>query len=534
MRIVSTTSRRFHPGPHVQRGAIGLWGSLTLLLAVMFMALAVDTGRLWMQQRKLQSIADIAAMEAAREIVGCGIDASDAIRIKAQAAAARNGYSGQLAQSPNVVELGSATTVDGIRQFTSSLEQRAVRVYITESVPASLIAGGLFGNQVLLNAEAVSAADPALVTFTAGSFLLDIDTENAELMNELLGELLDTSLSLSVLSYEGLATADLTLANLLRVYGSASTVNELLEAEMALGDLLTLIADGVADAGTAEGLAAAALQELSSGVGNNATIRLSDILAVSAPNEDATAELSLNAFSLIMAAAMFANEESTVTISIAGLEAEITIHQAPLHAVGPSEGDSCTVARTAQLDVRVTASIAGALDVTLTAEVAQGSAELTEFSDDGSEARVVIAATPGIIEVNGSATLVVDPPLLPPTSVPVAIHVPLNPATTQDLEFEVAHPTAENLPQTETTGSSLGNSLENALQQEDILTLPPALNPLLEPLVDIAINTLLSPLLGEIGRVLLDPLLEMLGIRLGGMDVTLHSIQLRQEKPLII
>jgi uncharacterized membrane protein len=533
MWIASATSRRSPPDLRAQRGAIGLWGSLTLLLSVLFMALAVDTGRLWMQQRKLQSIADIASMEAARKIVGCGVDAGNAIRTTAQDAAMRNGYTGQLSQSPNMVELGDTTTVDGIRQFTSSTEQRAVRVYITESVPASLVAGGLFGSRVLLSAEAVSAADPSLVTFTAGSFLLDVDTEDSDLMNALLGELLGTSLNLSVLSYEGLATANLTLANLLRVHGSASTVNELLEAEMALGDLLGLIADAVADAGTAGGLASSALQELSSGIGNNATIRLSDILTVSAPNEDAAADLSLNAFSLIMAAALFANEGSAVTISIAGLEAEITIHQAPLHAAGPSEGDSCTVARTALLDVTVTASIAGALDVTLTAGVGQGTAELTEFSDDGSETQVVVAALPGIVSIHGSATLIVDPPLLPPATVPVGINVPLNPAVAQDLEFEVAHPTADNLPQTQTTASALGDSVENALQQEDILTLP-VLGPLLAPLVEIAINSLLSPLLGEIGRTLLDPLLEMLGIHVGGMDVTLQSIQLRQEKPLII
>src|SRR3546814_569511 len=84
--IISQVSSR-----HSQRGAIGLWGSMTLLLAVMFMALAVDTGRLWMQQRKLQSIADIASMEAAR-FIGCNADSGNVLSA-AQAAAARNGYS---------------------------------------------------------------------------------------------------------------------------------------------------------------------------------------------------------------------------------------------------------------------------------------------------------------------------------------------------------------------------------------------------------------------------------------------------------
>jgi uncharacterized membrane protein len=48
------------------------------------------------------------------------------------------------------------------------------------------------------------------------------------------------------------------------------------------------------------------------------------------------------------------------------------------------------------------------------------------------------------------------------------------------------------------------------------------------------ISTIVSPLLSEIGRVLLDPLLNLLGIRVGGMDVTLDDVQYRQAKPLAI
>lgn len=513
-----------------QRGAIGLWGSMTLLLAVLFMALAVDTGRLWMQQRKLQSIADIASMEAARQI-GCNTNISG-VRTAAQTAAIRNGYSGQLTASPNLVELGGVTKTTGIRQFLPGQGEEAVRVYATESVPASLVAGGLFGNQVLLNAEAVSAADSPLVAFTAGSFLLNVDTENSALMNALLGNLLGTGLNLNVLSYESLASANLSLANLLRVHGSTN-VDELLEAEMSVGELLNLISDGVADAGTAGSVATTALQQLSSGITNNGTIKLSDILTVSSPNEDATASLSLNAFSLITAAALFANEGSAVNLSLAGINAGITITQAPMLAVGPSEGSNCTVARTAQLTVGVSASavvptLGTSLNVTLNVAVAQGTAELTEFSDDGGESHVVIAATPGIASVNGAATVIV---LGIPVS--IGINLPVQTAVAQDLEFDVAHPTANNLPQMQTVASPIGDSLENALRQGNILNIP-ALNLLLQPLVGSVVNATLSPLLGEIGRVLLDPLLEMLGIRLGGMDVTVLSIQLRQSKPLII
>jgi uncharacterized membrane protein len=48
------------------------------------------------------------------------------------------------------------------------------------------------------------------------------------------------------------------------------------------------------------------------------------------------------------------------------------------------------------------------------------------------------------------------------------------------------------------------------------------------------ISSIVSPLLAEIGRTLLDPLLNLLGISLGGMDITLDDVQYRQAKPLAI
>jgi uncharacterized membrane protein len=53
-------------------------------------------------------------------------------------------------------------------------------------------------------------------------------------------------------------------------------------------------------------------------------------------------------------------------------------------------------------------------------------------------------------------------------------------------------------------------------------------------LINTVVSTVVSPLLVQIGEAFLDPLLEMLGIQVGGMDVTLEGIQIRQTEPLII
>ena len=53
-----------------QQGAIGLFGVLTLMMAVLFVAVAVDSGRMWMVKRQLQNVADMAAIAAGGQEIG--------------------------------------------------------------------------------------------------------------------------------------------------------------------------------------------------------------------------------------------------------------------------------------------------------------------------------------------------------------------------------------------------------------------------------------------------------------------------------
>lgn len=56
-------------GPQQQRGAIGLMAAVTLGMVLLFMLLVVDSGRLYLEQRKLQRVADMAVLEADRKSV---------------------------------------------------------------------------------------------------------------------------------------------------------------------------------------------------------------------------------------------------------------------------------------------------------------------------------------------------------------------------------------------------------------------------------------------------------------------------------
>ncbi len=530
-----------------QRGAIGLAGVLILLTAILFTALVVDSGRLWMQQRRLQSIADMAAIHASRHL-GCNANLQNVIQM-AQQAAVNNGFGGQLSANPNQVLLGRVDTVQGVRQFTADGSSEAVYVRTTDEVPRSLIAGGLIGGTMTLRAEAVSVSDPPLAAFGAGSFTASLNTEQSVLLNGLLGGMLGSSLNLDVISYRGIAGTSITLQDMLAVSGQVGTVDELLDTNMQVGELLELFANAAGQDGAADVQAIAAMQTIASLAVSNANVRLGDVLAVTTPDTNAAATVGLNALSLITTAAMIANGTNAINLPlavnvppIASINVQLTVIEPPQIAVGPAagDGDMCTEVRTAQIRMRAGVLVdvlLARVDLALNVEVAQGSAGLRSIQQNDGQTEVEIEATPGIAALtltNNAGNPPATISLLGITIARIGLNLPIQPPNAQALEYSVAHPVVDNLPQMQSIDSPLGSSLENALAQPnalDVTLLGLGLN---LGLVNNVVSTIVGPLLSEIGRVLLDPLLDLLGIRIGGLDVTLHDVQYRQTKPLVI
>ncbi|MDD2664224.1 MAG: TadG family pilus assembly protein [Dechloromonas sp.] len=551
-----------------QRGAIGLFGILTLLTGLLFTALAVDAGRLWMERRQLQSIADMAALEAAGTI-GCAANLAD-VQAAAQAAAQRNGYGDNLTQAPNRVEIGKLKTVGGERQFIAGAAPEAVHVVATESVPASLLLGGLIGNRVRITAEATARAEPAQATFGAGSYLLRVSAtgKDANLLNLLLGGLLGSSLSLDVASYQGLANANVTLLQLLQVNATVGSVEELLNANLTIREVIDMTRGAVILHDSGLSTVVGALDSLLLNTVNALDLRLGDVLNVATPVTDAAANLDLNVLDLITATLMVANKNHAISLplginipGLVNLSADINIIQPPQIAVGPAgrdaDGNWCTEAKTAQIDVGVTSFInvlgLATVDLKLALEVAQGTAHLKTLVTQAGAAQAVIGATPGIASVMltnqagtgpASVSLLFDLIQL----ARIGINLPIQPGNATDLNYDVSTPIAGKLPITQSVSSSLGDSLANALKSPDALDVEllviPGLGELLkilslglidlDDILDTVLNSVLSPLLGMLGEALLDPLLRLLGIQLGGLDVTLHDIKYRGGAQLVI
>lgn len=560
-------------GPGRQRGAIGLFGILTLLLALLFTALAVDTGRLWFQRRQLQAIADIAALEAARRL-DCGRNPGDITAI-AQAAMKRNISPDDKKTSLARVEVGGLTTANGLRQFQLNGNNDVVHVVATRPVPASLVLGGFFGQDMLMSAEATARGEPPHATFSAGSFLLRLNTnsQDATLINGLLGGLLGSSLSLDAVSYKGLASTDVNLADLVRAQGTVGSVEGLLDANMSVADVVNLTASALQQQGAAQATLDVLQQLHAAALVNQATVRLGDVLDVKVPASDAAGKVGINVFDLVNTTIMVANHQHAVTLPLsiqAGqllqVNSRIEIIEPPQIAVGPPGQDAgghwCAQARTAQVRAIATAhsnitllATGIVLDLGLSATVAPGEAHLESLTAKAGATQAVIGATPGIATLNltgssgtgnATATAMVLGIAIP---INIGLNLPIQPAGASQLAYNVATPTAGHLPVTQTIASPVGGSLANALSNTpNAITLDPDLsnlgllgfllqgiargiiNGLLGPLI----NTVLAPLLSGIGTQLLDPLLKLLGIQLGGLDVTIEDIKYTGGAQLVI
>ncbi|WP_367155743.1 TadG family pilus assembly protein [Methylomonas sp. HYX-M1] len=554
-----------------QRGNIGFYGTLALMSALLFMVLAVDTGRIAWEKQRLQRIADLSALHAASVAVCGGTEqpSQALVAAAAQTVAAANGYGGNLTNTAGAVTLGSTQTVSGNRQFNTvanAADADAVQVVATSQFPGSLILGG-FGN-TQLSATAV-ATKQVLAGFRLGSFLARVDTGDS-ILNPLLGGMLGSALALDLVGYKGIAAAQVSLLDLINATAGVGTVNELLAADLGVGEFIDIVAQAVGPNTTA-GLA---LNQMSlAAIAGLPTIRLGDILAVTGDNPEAALDAQLNALDIVTAAVQLANKEHAISVPAFGVDLapiatvalNLYIVEAPKIAIGPpgknSDGSWRTEVSTAQLRLQLDVSLLNlsvlgilntSINLNLYLDVAKAKAHLTSVKCATSNNRkheVVVGVTPSVItlgigqysNIAGGSATTASPTIMVKLGSLDAVKLTIsaaaavaNPNAT-DLTFEVSStpisvPPPNSLTQTAHSDAAAG--LANAISDlVASLQLTPTLLGLslldlllVQPLLSLiapAIEAILTPVFTTIGTAILDPLLTALGIQLGGADVTL-------------
>lgn len=231
------------PNLQRQRGAFSILSAATLVMAILFLALVVDSGRLYLEQRKLQKLADTAALESISRLESgnCALDTANA-HLYAVENAASYGFVGNGQQSLTS-SCVSISIIDGLRVPTpDAAGGRAVRVVTRNEVPASIIvrSGGLFGlpgnSTVRLQAVAVAEKDrEPMAVFSVGAQLLDLNPDG--LLPRLLEGAGVNVTALTLLDPEGLANAQVTPGGLLQALG----------VEVGINQLKALTPDGLAE-----------------------------------------------------------------------------------------------------------------------------------------------------------------------------------------------------------------------------------------------------------------------------------------------
>ncbi len=397
-----------------QRGAVAVLAAGAMIAVLGFAALGVDYGKLTVDRRRAQSVADLAALSAAADLARAGPAALATVE--------RNGL---MLDGPLRVEVGRYVP-DGSRQveqrFVAGLQSGANAVRVTLQTRSDLyFARAISGQKDMLIRTTATAATSAFASFAIGSRLLALDNG---LINGLLGGLLGTTVNLTVMDYQALVDARIDLFRFLplladRANISAASYDQLLVANVRLVDVVGAMATAAL---TPEGGSTAASRALSQVLqslgGSHQILPLSSLMSVGPygampVGTVPTAGVSASALDLVTAAAQIAGGARQVEADlgvnlpgIAGASVALTIGERP---VGTSwitigrEGASVHTAQT-RLLVRIRLLGAGAIaavNLPIYVELASATARLSSLTCTFPDTRwssMSLAVTPAVVD----------------------------------------------------------------------------------------------------------------------------------------
>ena len=367
--------------PQQQRGAIGLMAALTLGMVLLFMLLVVDSGRLYFEQRKLQRVADMAALEAVTRGGSCSAGTATTY---VNASATRNNFTpgGTQKISPTCGTLVTGT--DNLRTFKADANQSsAIRVIATTTVPTS-VAGGLWNLltkqgidlDTQLTASAVGTIGGApLAMLTIRSTLANIDSTKSPILNAFIGGLLGGSLNLSAVSWQGLATTDINLLSylnqLISLNPSIGSYDELLKTNIKFTQLLEAAVTVLKKNGAGADVAADALGaviKLVTLTNGSQVLKLGDLINIKNGTTNAGLDANLKVFDLLQGLVQLSNGKSAVSahltinpLNLVNIDVYTKVIQPPqLSAIGNPAlikndyaGPNQISVRTAQVQTRI-------------------------------------------------------------------------------------------------------------------------------------------------------------------------------------
>jgi uncharacterized membrane protein len=510
-----------------ERGAILVLSAAGMVIALIASALAIDIGRLAQSAREDQKVADLAALDAIR-----GLPAT--FQTLAEESALRNGFPlGTAGYSIAAVE---GTKVNGACQNVPGAGSACVTVTSPHKNNFPFVGG----RNSMTRAGLASKA--GLAQFSVGSYVANLDTNDAAALNKVMTAFLGNSsaINLTAVGYQGLAGGTVSLADLVAADPTLGSPNDLLTSSVSVRRLALATVTALNNKGDAASLAARTpLATFASTINSSLMVKLSDIVAVQQPANpgSAAAQAQFNVLDLIGGSAQAAVADGAhfvnvpnLTVSVPGLASaslKITVIEKPrISAMGPAYYDTATgkwatTAQTAQVKVELNSHITvgtcliTCVDLTmpLSVSAAKATGSLTAIrcpaASRQADVRVVTEGANATADNTLTAKLL-GVNLLPPASLVSTNVAVVGGTTTPDLAFSgPPFPTA--IQRTAAIGAGLTTATQSKLTLLGFIPAGPVLD-------------LLSPVTAAIDEEILEPVFDALGISLGGADVRVMQV----------
>jgi uncharacterized membrane protein len=403
--------------------------ALCVPFGICLAAVAIDEGALYTERREVQALADLAAITAAANI--------DEAQAAAEIALRDNGLTAIMTDTadPDAVPSTGARLAVVRGRYVADASVPAGSRFQPNQAPYNAVEvslhrkGALFFGGALMAPPTISATGIASISsqaaFSVGSRLLKVD---GGVLNAVLGALLGTNLSLSVMDYNSLISADVDVLSFLDAMAvelnlDAASYDDVLDAQATVGQIVSALA-ATSGMGSSNRLL---LQTIAAGASNTATIPLSHLVDLGSVGrlalgrQSAGLPIEASLLSIISASGALANGSRQLDLDLgatipglASAKLAIAIGEPPQSSPWLAVGEAGTTVRTAQTRIRLTATlgipnpgIGGgvkllSVDLPLHVEIAQAEAKLTDISCPAgrpNNARVTIAARPGVATV---------------------------------------------------------------------------------------------------------------------------------------
>ncbi|MES2256420.1 MAG: pilus assembly protein TadG-related protein [Pseudomonadota bacterium] len=546
-----------------QNGVVSIVAVMVTLLGLGLGVLTLDVGHLYLEKRRLQGAVDAAALAAAG-------DPANATTIAARVLT-NNGYSQTAIVATGAYTADPTVPVASRINTDPSAQKNAVRITETISTPGYL-ASTLGGSMLSVITATATATQTPVISFAAGTGLASIS--NGQL-NAVLGGLLGTTLSLSLVNYQALASTNvdaLTFLDQLAAQAgvTAGTYGDLANTSITMGQMAAAIRTALTIHPSGNNNAAIDALNLiglqappaaSSATGNVLNTAVWQKRQIGSIVQQTPGQVTFNSFDLISAFARAYGSGHLVNIGSA-LSVPVTNSSVITRLSLGSPMASAALARvgtsiaTAQTRLALTATVtnvnlgiaSAAISLPLYLTLASGTATVAAIpcQSGGTMATLSAAAQAatvqfGVVSDSDLKNFSSNPVIQPATVVTISVlGIPVAITASGSLVVAAGAPANQNFTQADitagtvksTSGSAAGAIFSGLVPNMTLNTTLLSSGGLLTNTINNTLNATVLPLLRPVLVSLLsaldaptDTLLRSLGLRLGVIDTVVHGVR---------